>query len=87
MLHSVAAIQIPQIIISEDRDIDFIIPSSVNVSAVQSDDDDIDDDDDDGSSTTTPWRRQYLRPESIRCSRLRLSPLTLRLRHFSASLG
>lgn len=70
MLHSVAAVQIPQIIISEDRDIDFIIPS-VNVSAAESDDDD--DDDDDGSSTATPWRRQYLRPENIRCSRLRLT--------------
>lgn len=67
MIHSAAAIQIPQIIISEDREIDFVIPSR-KISA-ESDDDDVsvvffdDEIDDDGSSAPV---RRYLRADNAR---------------------
>lgn len=72
MIHSAAAIQIPRIIISEDNDIDFVVPS-MRIDGDDSEDDDdesvayYDDEIDDESSAvpTTPMRR-YLRSDNVR---------------------
>lgn len=74
MIHSAAAIQIPQIIISDDREIDFIYPL-VKISAESEEEEESDayyedEEIDDRSSTTTIPMRRYLRPDNIRWSHI-----------------